>query len=69
MTINLISEKFFKIIFGYQFHLLFTIHYKTAGFVRIRAKPGKPASEEDDVMQGVKERTCELLLRPCSHTA
>ena len=34
----------------------------------IRAEPRKPASEETDVMQGVKERTCELLLRPCSHT-
>ena len=30
---------------------------------------GKPAKEKADVMQGVKERTCELLLRPCSHTA
>ena len=35
----------------------------------IRAKARKPASEEADVMQGVKERPWELLLRPCSHTA
>jgi hypothetical protein len=35
----------------------------------IRAEPGKPAKEKADVMQGEKERTCELLFRPCSHTA
>jgi len=36
---------------------------------RIRAEPRKPAKEKADVMQGEKERTCELLFRPCSHTA
>ncbi|PKP19487.1 MAG: hypothetical protein CVU04_05910 [Bacteroidetes bacterium HGW-Bacteroidetes-20] len=36
--------------------------------VRIRAKPRKPAKRTADVMQGVKERVCELLLRPGSHT-
>ena len=35
----------------------------------IRAEPRKPAKRTADVMQGGKERACELLLRPCSHTA
>ena len=42
---------------------------KTEGFVRIGPEARKPAKVEAVGMQGVKERTCELLLRPCSPTA
>ena len=34
-----------------------------------RARRPVFASALADVMQGEKERTCELLFRPCSHTA
>jgi len=37
--------------------------------VRIRPGARKPAKLEAAGMQGVKERACELLLRPCSPTA
>ena len=45
------------------------IRNKTAGFVCIRPKARKPAKVKAVGMQGVKERACELLLRPCSHSA
>ena len=49
----------------------FTIRYSLQNrrFCCVRTEPRKPAKEEADVMQGGKERACELLLRPCSHTA
>ena len=42
---------------------------KTKFFVRIRPGARKPAKVKAVGMQGVKERACELLLRPCSPTA
>ena len=45
------------------------IRNKTAGFVRIRPEARKPAKVKAVGMQGVKERACELILRPCSHSA
>jgi hypothetical protein len=56
-------------IFHYSLFILHSsLFTQNRRFCRVRWKPGKPAKRTSDVMQGVKERTCELLLRPCSHT-
>jgi hypothetical protein len=58
----------YELVFGF---LIFAHeHTSTRAYEgSIRAEPRKPAKRNADVMQGVKERACELLLRPCSHKA